>query len=93
MNEFEQLQEKVGSLKAIILTKHPALPTLLKEILVALTKQPENVLLLKPEEISEIVSGIEAQTNTFLVNSVTAPSKAKSAVSQIKLGGAAALGL
>lgn len=92
MNEFDQLQEKVSSLRAVILAKHPTLPTLLKEILIALNKQPENVILLSPEQISEIVSGIEAQKGVYLAASVTKPAAQKSATAKIKMNPGAALG-
>lgn len=93
MNEFEQLQEKVLSLTAVIAEKHPRLPTLLKEILVALKAQPENVLLLQPEEISEIVRGIETQQGVYLAASVTKPAAQKSTISKIKLNPKLALDL
>lgn len=92
MNEFDQLQEKVASLRGVILEKHPRLPVLLKEILAALTAQPENVLILTPEQISEIVSGIEAHKGVYIAASVTKPAAQKSATAKIKLNASAALG-
>jgi len=93
VTEFEQLQEKVLSLQSTILEKHPRLPGLLKEILVALKAQPENTLLLSPEEISAIVSGIETQQGVYLAASVTKPAVQKTTISKIKLNPKLALDL
>ena len=60
-----ELAEKVFSLSAMIIDKHPQLPTLLRDIHTALRKQPENVTLMSEEEICIIVSALKVQTNTF----------------------------
>jgi activator of HSP90 ATPase len=83
------LQEKITSLQTAILDKHPSMPTLLREIHVALRKQPENVVILSEEEIGTIVRGLEVQTNTFLAETVTkSSSKSTSAVARVKKLGA-----
>lgn len=82
------LQEKITSLQESILEKHPRMPTLLREIHIALRKQPENVIILSEEEIGTIVRGLEIQTNTFLAETVSKSSKSTSAVSRVKKLGA-----
>jgi DNA polymerase III psi subunit len=93
LTEFEQVQQKVSTLRDTILEKHPRLPGLLSEILTALQAQPENVLLLSPDEIGLVVQGIEVHKGTFLAASVTKPAAQKSSIAKIKVGGLKALGL
>lgn len=69
------LREKVSSLEAALLARHPTMPTLLRDIHSALRAQPENVTLLSEQEISTLVQGLQVQTNTFLATSVTKESK------------------
>lgn len=83
-----ELQEKITSLQAAILDKHPTMPTLLREIHTALRKQPENVVILSEDEIGIIVRGLEIQTNTFLADTVSKSSKSTSAVTKVKKLGA-----
>jgi DNA polymerase III psi subunit len=92
LSEMDQLREKVASLEAIILTKHPTLPSLLSQILQALQQQPEQVLLLSPEEISQVVAGIEIHKGVFLAASVTKPAAQKTGIAKIKANAASALG-
>jgi hypothetical protein len=78
MNQLPEgfaLKEKVASLSQLILAKHPQMPVLLQEIHTALTKQPENVLLLSEEDIAVIISGLEVQTSTSLMTAATSTSK------------------
>jgi hypothetical protein len=70
-----ELKEKVASLEAAILDKHPRMPTLLQEIWKTLKQYPENVTLMNEEEIATVVRGLERQTGVFLAESVTAGSK------------------
>jgi hypothetical protein len=60
----EDLQFKIASLQECILTAHPRLPILLKEIHTALKNDPAVVTLLGEEEIAAIVSGLKIQTKT-----------------------------
>lgn len=93
LTEFQQLQQKVSDLSNTLIDKHPRLPGLLSEILQALQAQPENVLLLSPEEIGKVVNGIEIHKGTFLAATVTKPAALKSGTAAIKKGGLRALGL
>lgn len=83
-----ELQEKIQSLQDAILSKHPSMPTLLREIHTTLRKQPENVIILPEESIQIIVRGLEVQTNTFLAETVSKSAKSSSKVASIKKLGA-----
>lgn len=83
-----ELQEKIQSLQDSLLSRHPTMPTLLREIHTALRKQPENVVILSEDQISTIVKGLEMQTNTFLAQTVSKSAKSTSAVGKIKAMGA-----
>jgi hypothetical protein len=79
-----ELREKVLRLSEAILSKHPTMPVLLREIHTTLRQQPENVTLMTEEEINIIVSGLKVQTNTeFSAAALKGPGN-KSAVSKIK---------
>ena len=93
LSEVDQLKEKVASLTNVILTKHPTLPSLLSQILQALQQQPEQVLLLSPEEVSQIVAGIETHKGVYIAASVSKPAAQKTGVAKIKMNAASALGL
>lgn len=84
MNLETQIKEKITSLREKILTKHPSMPSLLQEIHTALLKNPEQVTLLSEEEIKDLVSGLEMQTNTFLVTAAATKPASKSVVGRIK---------
>ena len=59
-----ELLSKVQELSELILSKHPRMPTLLREIHTTLRNYPEQVTLLDEQSISVIVSGLQVQTNT-----------------------------
>ena len=84
-----QLQQSVLALQESILSQHPKLPVLLKEIHDALAAQPENVTLASEEEIAIIVQGLKIQTGVeFAASATKSPAAAKSQVSKIKSLGA-----
>ena len=84
-----ELQEKVASLSQALLSKHPQMPILLREIYQNLRTQPENVTILTEQEISVIVSGLSEQTKTEFASAVVkAPSAAKTLKSKIQSLGA-----
>jgi len=88
MTPAEQLSEKVSALEAAILSKHPTMPTLLREIHTTLSSYPEQVTLLTEAEIKVIVSGLSTQTNVAFAASASKPAAAKSLTSKIKALGA-----
>lgn len=84
MNDGFILKEKVAALQASILAKHPSLPTLLSEIHKNIKANPEQITLLSEEDIGIIVNGLEIQTKTFLMSTVSKPAAAKSSIAKIK---------
>lgn len=58
------LTMKIASLQEAILTVHPTLPILLKEIHTLLKNDPAVVTVLSESDISIIVSGLKKQTAT-----------------------------
>lgn len=84
------LKEKVADLSDALLSKHPRMPGLLREIHTTLQKYPEQVTLMTEEEIAVLVSGLQVQTGTSFATSTTKPAVAKSANAKIKALGAAA---
>ena len=87
-SEAYQLKEKVASLSDAILSKHPTMPTLLREIHTTLLKYPEQVTILFEEDINIIVSGLSVQTNTTFAAAISKPAAAKSLTAKIKSLGA-----
>lgn len=84
-----ELQEKVAALSQAILARHPQMPQLLREIYQNLRQQPENVTLLKEDEIAIIVSGLKIQTQTEFASAVVkSPSATKSLKNKIASLGA-----
>ena len=83
-----QLREKVAALSEAILSKHPLMPTLLREIHTTLSKYPEQVSLLEEPEIQIIVSGLSVQTNVTFAAAATKAPAVKSLVAKIKTLGA-----
>lgn len=79
-----ELREKVAALQATILAKHPTMPSLLSEIHKNIKANPEQITLLSEEDISTIVNGLEIQTKTFLMSTVSKPAAAKSSMAKIK---------
>lgn len=79
MTPHEQIQEKILSLQTALLSSHPTMPVLLREIHQVIKNDPALVTLMTPDEIAIIVSGLKVQTMTNI--SVTT---AKSSVSKNK---------
>ena len=57
-----ELFDKVSALQEALLSRHPSMPGLLREIHSVLRSQPENVTLLNEYQISIIVNGLKEQT-------------------------------
>lgn len=77
MTPAEQLKESVLNLQEALLTAHPQMPTLLRQIHAQLKADPTNVTLLSEEEIGVVVSGLKKQTQTTIATSLS-KSKTKS---------------
>ena len=78
MTPAEQLQEKVGKLQEALLSAHPSMPVLLRDIHNQLKADPEVVTILSDEMIGIIVSGLMKQTNTVIMASVVKKGTGKS---------------
>ena len=57
-----ELFDKVSALQEALLSRHPSMPGLLRDIHSVLRSQPENVTLLNEDQISIIVNGLKEQT-------------------------------
>jgi hypothetical protein len=82
--KYDELVEKVSALQSAILSKHPTLPSLLQEIHRTLRTYPECVTLLPEDKIQIIVSGLEAQTSTYLVTSTIKSTKSTAAAKSVQ---------
>lgn len=85
MNQGFELKEKVAALSEAILSKHPTMKTLLRDIHTTVRSYPEQITLLSEQEISQIVLGLKIATGVEFA--VKAPA---SATKKIKSLGAAA---
>jgi len=90
LTSYTELSQSILQLEEVILSKHPRLPALLRDIHSALSAQPENVTLLKESEIQIIVQGLQIQTRTEFSQAALKPAAQKSAAAKIKALGAAA---
>jgi hypothetical protein len=77
MNLQEQVSEKILSLQSQLLSQHPQLPILLREIHTTLKENPDCVTLLTDEEVGVIVNALKKQTATEIAT-VALKSKTKS---------------
>lgn len=78
-----EFREKMLALQSAVLSKHPQMPTLLREVHTALKKQPENVTLLDEDGVAAIFQALERQTGVFLADSVAKDSKSTTKVKAI----------
>lgn len=72
-----EIKTKLESLQQALLTAHPTLPTILRDIHSTLKAQPDQVTLMSEEEINIVIQGLEKQTQSHLVASTMKPTKAK----------------
>jgi len=89
MNQGFELKEKVVALSEAILSKHPTMKGLLREIHTTLQMYPENITLLEESEICAIVNGLKVVTGIDFAEKVT-KSPAASKLKAIKELGASA---
>ena len=83
-----ELREKVAALSEAILSKHPTMKGLLREIHTTILQYPEQITLLSEEDISQIVSGLKITTGIDFAEKITkAPA---TATKKIKSLGASA---
>lgn len=72
-----EIKTKLEELQQALLTQHPTMPTLLRDIHKTLKAQPEQVTLMTEEEVAIVIQGLEKQTNSHLAASTLKPTKAK----------------
>lgn len=73
LTQHDLIIGKISELQEKLLSNHPQMPLLLREIHSTLKENPAVVTLLREEEdIQVIVQGLEKQTNTYLVQAMTA---------------------
>lgn len=78
MNQLAfQVQEKIEQLNQALLSAHPQMPTLLRDIHTLLRSQPEIVTLLTDQEIGVLVASLKKQTGVAIV--AAAPKKPSAA--------------
>ena len=66
LTQHEIITSKIAELQTSILTAHPQMPLLLREIHKQLKEDPTIVTLLKEEQIKVVINGLEKQTQTYL---------------------------
>lgn len=77
LTQHQIISAKISELQEKLLTSHPTMPLLLREIHKTLKEDPAVVTLLKEEEIAIIVNGLEKQTMTSLAASMTKSTASK----------------
>jgi|SRR6188768_2062042 len=77
ISQHQLISGKIQELQSQLLANHPQMPVLLSEIHRTLKNNPAVVTLLEEDEIAVIVNGLEKQTNTYLVQSMTAAKGSK----------------
>ena len=82
-----QVKEKLVAFQAALVEKDPKMPELLGEVHKVLRQYPENVTLLKDEELRDILSGLQTARGIVLQSSAKGVAKAKTEAK--KLAGSA----
>ena len=78
MTPHQNISLKIEELSAAILSSHPSMPSLLRDIHHNLKQDPELVTLLSPQEVSRIVAGLSKQTQTTISTQILkSPSRGK----------------
>lgn len=74
-----EVKSKLDELQQALLSQHPTMPTILRDIHRTLKAQPEQVTLMTEEEIHILIQGLEKQTNSYIAASVSKPKAAAKA--------------
>ena len=70
MDIATQLREKVATLQTALLSAHPQMPSLLRDIHNQLKQDPDCMTILSDEEVGVIVQGLMRQTQTVIAENV-----------------------
>lgn len=65
-----EVKEKLTRLQDALLSSHPTIPVLLRDIHTHLRTDPEIVTLLSEDEIAIIVKGLAKQTNSVIASDI-----------------------
>ena len=71
MTPNDILREKVASLEQQLLSAHPQIPSLLRDIHNQLREDPDCVTILTEEEIGVVVQGLMRQTQVSMVENIS----------------------
>jgi hypothetical protein len=66
LGKADQIREQIASLESMLLASNPTMPTLLRTIHTALSKDKDIVTLLTEEEIGVLVRGLMTHSNTVI---------------------------
>lgn len=77
MTPHETISLKITELSSSILSSHPSMPSLLRDIHHNLKQDPELVTLLSPQEVASIISGLSRQTQTTISTQILTKSRGK----------------
>lgn len=69
------IKDKIAEMNTALLSAHPTMPILLRDIHNHLRRDPELVTIISEEEIGMIVNGLKQQTKTALVTATVKTSK------------------
>lgn len=70
-----EIKSKIAEMNSLLLSAHPSMPVLLRDIHSQLRRDPELVTIITEEEIGMIVNGLKKQTATELVTQTVKASK------------------
>ena len=79
-----EIKTKLDALQSALLSDHPQIPTLLRDIHTTLKNQPDQVTLLSEEEVHIVVQGLEKQTRTHLAAATTKTAKSTKTKESLK---------
>lgn len=84
LTKADQIKEAIATLSGALVSANPGMPTMLRTIHQALSKDKDIVTLLTEDEIGVLVSGLMVQTNTVIA--VAATKKSTKSLKSIGLG-------
>lgn len=79
-----EIKTKLDALSEALVSAHPQIPTLLRDIRNTLKSFPEQVTLMTEDEINIVVRGLEKQTTSYIAAATVKSSKSKSAKESLK---------
>lgn len=79
-----EIKSKLDQLSEALLTAHPQIPTLLRDIRNTLKSFPEQVTLMTEDEINIVVRGLEKQTTSYIAAATVKSSKSAKTKESLK---------